>query len=268
MKKRLTYLLLFFASFLLPVTVYGDTTHIEDNADLFSNDQIQQLETTAASLGQEITGGIYIHTTFEDIDDIQYYANIYLKEKVGENGNGAVLVIDMTQRNYYISTIGNMIDFITDRRLETLKEGVEEHLRQGDNFGAANSFLTDAATYVKAGVPGGHYRIDGETGKITYYKTLTLTEILIALAVATVAAVAFFIVIKSKYQLKLGTYKYPYQQNSDVALTVNENRLVNSFVTTRRIPKPKSSGGGFGGGGGSTTNSSGGGTFGGGGGSF
>lgn len=269
MKKQLTCLILFLtALFWFPTAAAASTTHIEDDADLFSDTQIQQLETDAAALGKEIKGEVYIHTTFDYIDDMQYYSNVYLKGKVGETGNGAVLVIDMNQRNYYISTMGNMIDFITDSRLETMKQGVEDSLRNGDNFGAATSYLTDAKKYVKAGVPGGHYRIDSETGKITYYKVLTATEILIALAAAAVAAIAFFVVIKSKYQLKMGTYKYPYQQNSEVNLTVNENRLINSFVTTRRIPRNNSSGGGFGGGGGSTTNSSGGGTFGGGGGSF
>ena len=117
--------------------------------------------------------------------------------------------------------------------------------------------------YVNAGVPGGHYRIDEETGKITYYKTITLLEGFIAFALALVASIAFFVIVKSRYQLKLGTYKYPFRANTQLELTENENRLINSFVTTRRIPRNNTSGGG--GGGGSTTNSSGGGTFGGGG---
>ena len=120
-----------------------------------------------------------------------------------------------------------------------------------------------AADFVADGVPSGHYRVDEETGKITYYKTISPFEAFIAFLIALVAAIAFFVVIKSRYQLKLGTYKYPYQEKSQVNLTVNENHLTNSFVTTRRIPRNNNSGGVFGGGG-STTSSSGGGTFGGG----
>ena len=72
----------------------------------------------------------------------------------------------------------------------------------------------------------------------------------------------------------MGGYKFNYLEKSSIDLTQKEDRLVNSFVTTRRIPRPSDNsggggGGGFsGGGGGSTTHSSGGGTFGGGGRSF
>ena len=70
----------------------------------------------------------------------------------------------------------------------------------------------------------------------------------------------------------MGGYKFNYLEKSSIDLTQKEDRLVNSFVTTRRIPRPSNNGGGgggfSGGGGGSTTHSSGGGTFGGGGRSF
>ena len=36
----------------------------------------------------------------------------------------------------------------------------------------------------------------------------------------------------------MGGYKYPYQEKSSIKLTQKEDRLVNSFVTTRRIPRP------------------------------
>ena len=55
--------------------------------------------------------------------------------------------------------------------------------------------------------------------------------------------------------------------NGIFKLSKKEDRLTNSFITTRRIPKPPANTGG-GSGGGSTTHSSGGGTFGGGGRSF
>lgn len=84
--------------------------------------------------------------------------------------------------------------------------------------------------------------------------------------IAAVVAIGFFVSVRLRYQLKTGTYRYPYRQNAQLDLTERQDQLVNSFVTTRRIPKPSNNNGG--GGGGSTTNSSGGGTFGGGGRSF
>lgn len=114
-------------------------------------------------------------------------------------------------------------------------------------------------------VPGGHYRIDEATGKITRYKVLTTVEIVIAVALAAILSIAFYMITVSRYQLKSGTYKYPFREKASIKLTDKTDRLTNSFVTTRHIPKAPPPGSG---GGGSTTHSSGGGTFGGGGRSF
>ncbi|MEG0078069.1 TPM domain-containing protein [Enterococcus sp.] len=252
-------LLATFLFLLLALPVYGATGYINDEAQLFSPEQTNQLNQEAEKLGQKIKGGIYIVTT----DKPRSFANEYLRDKVGNNQNGAVFLIDLNQREMYVATSGNMIDYLTDSRREEFFDTVSSDMSNGNYYAASTTFLSKMTDYVNAGIPGGHYRIDEETGKITYYKTITLLEGVIAFALALVASVAFFVIVKSRYQLKLGTYKYPFKQNTQLELTENENRLINSFVTTRRIPRNNSSGGG--GGGGSTTNSSGGGTFGGGG---
>ena len=43
-------------------------------------------------------------------------------------------------------------------------------------------------------------------------KVLTPLEIGISLLVAAVISIAFFIIVKSRYQLKMGGYKYPYRE--------------------------------------------------------
>lgn len=251
-----------------PLTASADTTHIEDGVGLFTNEEIQGLENKAQDLSDKIKGGVYLVTTNTNSEEPRKFSDDYLREKVGNDNNGAVLLLDMGQREVYVSTSGNMIDYITDSRLNNMLDQITPNLSDGQYYEAATAYFDQADAYVEAGVPGGHYRIDEETGKITYYKTITWMEGLIALLLAAVAAIAFFVIIKSKYQLKLGTYSYPYQENADVNLTVNENQLVNSFVTTRRIPRNTNNLSGGGGGGGSSTHSSGGGTFGGGGRSF
>ena len=251
-----------------PLTASADTTHIEDGVGLFTNEEIQGLEKKAQDLSDKIKGGVYLVTTNTNSEEPRKFSDDYLREKVGNDNNGAVLLFDMGQREIYLATSGNMIDYITDSRRENMLDQITPNLSDGQYYEAATAYFDQADAYVEAGVPGGHYRIDEETGKITYYKTITWMEGLIALLLAAVAAIAFFVIIKSKYQLKLGTYSYPYQENADVNLTVNENQLVNSFVTTRRIPRNTNNLSGGGGGGGSSTHSSGGGTFGGSGRSF
>lgn len=265
-KSLFTFLLL--AVFLftaLPVQAASPT--VNDEVGLFTPEEIATMNQIASEINQEIKGEVFIVTTMNNTTSPETFADNYLRERVGNDNNGSVLLLDMNQREIYLSTSGNMIDYLTDRRIESILDSVYEYMVSADYGSAAISYLTMAQEYIASGVPGGHYRVDRETGKITRYKVLTGFEILFALVVALLSAGGFFIFIKSRYQLKSGTYAYPFAEKSNFKLIDKEDRLVNSFVTTRRIPKPPSNSGG-GGGGGSTTHSSGGGTFGGGGRSF
>ncbi|MBO1305125.1 TPM domain-containing protein [Enterococcus sp. 669A] len=253
-------LLLFF----LPMNAWAADDTVTDEAGLFTPDQQVELGSLADTLNEKIKGETFVLTTNSNTEDPQLFANQQLKARVGEDGNGALLLLDMGQRELYLTYSGNMIDFISDRRRDNILDSVQDAMQDGNYYQAAESYFTEAAEYVDDGVPGGHFRIDGETGEVTIYKAITGLEAAIAIGIALIAAIAFFVVTRMRYQLKLGTYRYPYREHAHLELDERKDQLVNSFVTTRRIPKPSNNGGGMGGGG-STTNSSGGGTFGGGG---
>lgn len=268
MKKLFYVFITAFSMLLFGTTVYAQGPTVTDDAQLFTPEQIQQLNEKAAQLNEKIVGEVFIVTTTANTEDPEAFADNFLANAVGNNQNGSVLLLDMGQRKIQVSTSGNMIDYITDSRLEKMLDNIYDQMSAGNYYQAAEVYLQDAQQFVEDGVPSGQYRIDRDTGKITYYKSLTPVEAAISLGLAAIISLVFFFRIKSSYQLKSGGYKYAYQQKASVTLTQKEDRLVNSFVTTRRIPRPpKNNGGGFGGGG-STTHSRGGGSFGGGGRSF
>lgn len=268
--KRIFYLFIFLAGiFCFGITGQAATQTVTDAAGLFSAEEIEQLNQQAAVINEKIVGEVFIVTTSTNTQTPETFTDDFLRSQIGNDNNGSALLIDMNQRELYISTSGNMIDYLTDSRLNDMLDNIYDQMSAGNYYQAAISYLNDTLAYVNEGVPSNHYRIDRDTGKITYYKVLTPLEITISLVIAAIVSLSFFFIVKSRYQLKLGGYKYPYQEKSSLALTEKEDRLVNSFVTTRRIPRPpKNNGGGGGFGGGSTTHSSGGGTFGGGGRSF
>lgn len=267
--RKFSCFFLMIADFLLTtVTGVAAENTVTDNAGLFTPSEIQSLSEQADQLNEKIKGEVFIATTNNGIDDIEYTTDRFLADRIGNDQNGSALMIDMGNRNLHVSTSGNMLDYINDARLDDMLDNIYDQMTAGNYYQAARVYLENAASYVEAGVPGGHYHVDRETGKITYYKVLTPLEIGISLLVAAVISIAFFIIVKSRYQLKMGGYKYPYREKSSIKLTQKEDRLVNSFVTTRRIPRPPKNNGGGGFGGGTTTHSSGGGTFGGGGRSF
>lgn len=263
MKKIL--LLLGFLALFNPLKVLAASDTVDDQANLLSPEERTELSKQADAINQKIKGQVFILTTNTNTEEPREFANTQLKARVGKDNNGALLLLDMNQRQIYLSTSGNMIDYVTDKRRDRLLDDVEAAMKDGNYYQASADYLSNTKDFVDDGVPSGSYRIDEKTGKVTYYKSITPLEFTIGLIVAAVAAIGFFISVRLRYQLKTGTYRYPYRQNAQLDLTERQDQLVNSFVTTRRIPKPSNNGGG---GGGSTTNSSGGGTFGGGGRSF
>lgn len=266
--KQILLLLSFLAFFWAPAFALADNVTIDDQSGLFTPEEVTELNQLAQEINQKIKGEVFIITTNSNTNSPEIFADNYLRDHIGNNHNGAVLLLDMGQREIYIATSGNMIDYITDKRLNTMLDEIYEAMVDSNYGLASRIFLTRSIEYVEAGVPRGHYRIDRDTGKITYYKILTPFEAFLSLLFALLISGIFFIIIKSRYQLKMGTYKYAFLEKSNFKVGTKEDTLIHSFVTTRRIPKPSSGSGGGSGGGGSTTHSSGGGTFGGGGRSF
>ncbi|MEY8444979.1 TPM domain-containing protein [Enterococcus ratti] len=264
MKKNLLLFFLMAISFFWGSSVDAATPTVKDAAGLFTQEEIQALEKQAQSINEKIKGQILIVTTTSNSKSPQTFADNYLRNAVGNNQNGSVLLLDMGQREIYISTSGNMIDYLNDKRIDKTLDAIYEKMTHSAYFAAAQTYLTKASEYIKAGISGGHYRIDEKTGKITRYKVLTTTEIIVSVVLAFILSLVFYFITISRYQLKSGTYKYPFREKSNIKLTDKTDHLTNSFVTTRRIPKSPPPGSG----GESTTHSSGGGTFGGGGRSF
>ncbi|MGX7124512.1 TPM domain-containing protein [Enterococcus viikkiensis] len=263
--KKILFLLGFFVLF-SPLKVLAAANTIDDQANLLSPEERTELAERADAINEKIKGEVFILTTNNNTEEPRKFADDQLRDRIGNNHNGALLLLDMNQREIYLSTSGNMIDFVTDKRRDQLLDDVSSAMSDGNYYQASTAYLTNIKNFVDDGVPGGSYRIDENTGKITYYKSITPLELAIGVLVASIAAIGFFVSVRLRYQLKSGTYKYPYRQNAQLDLTERQDQLVNSFVTTRRIPRASNNNGG--GGGGSSTHSSGGGTFGGGGRSF
>ena len=235
---------------------------VQDDAGLFSSEEIATLTTQLEAAAKETKATFMIATsTTITQDDTRTAVDRVLSDAIGNNQNGILFFIDMTGRQIYLSTSGNMIQYMSDARIDDeLDKIYDDGLSSGDYFAGATTFITETLRYFEAGVPTSKaYKVDPDTGAITYIKSITAMEALIAVAVAAVAGLAMFFTTKSRYQLKKPDYHYAYRQDSTLELTDQKDQLTNSFVTTRRIPKPQNNSDG-----GSSTHSSGGGTFGGG----
>lgn len=245
--------------FTLPSMADASERTVDDAAGLFTAEQIQELNEQAELIEKKTKAEVFIVTTKSNREDPYDAADYYLLDTIGKDENGVILYIDMLQRKFIISRSGNMIDFLDDKRTDNMLDKMTSKMTAGNYFAAAQNYLSDTNAYVDAGVPKGHYRMDTETGKITYYKTLTPIEMLIAFGAALVLSGGFVGWSALKYKLKFSGYRYPLHEKTVLHLTEKEDHLKHSFITTRHIPKHNS--GGRGGSGGSSTHNTGGGTF-------
>ncbi|MCQ9325338.1 TPM domain-containing protein, partial [Staphylococcus aureus] len=80
------------------MATHADTATVNDEAGLFTTDQIQSLEQQAEKLNEKIKGRVLIVTTTSNSEEPRDFADNYLRDAVGNDQNGSVLLLDMGQR--------------------------------------------------------------------------------------------------------------------------------------------------------------------------
>ncbi|WP_251712783.1 TPM domain-containing protein [Lactococcus ileimucosae] len=258
MKKKITFLSLFLTLFAV-LTLFGFSKTVEAQ-QIGIDDQAGILEGTPSVLTEEsqrlsekTKAGVFVVTTTTNTQAPKDFAVDYLANKVGQGNNGIVLLIDMGQREIYIWATGNLKHYITPSRIDSILDVVQPQLSNGNYQQAIEGFYEQVNHYYQQGIPGGRqYSVNPNTGEVTFHRSFRPAYILIAVIAALISAGAFVVVLVSRYQLKLGArWNYEYQKNGALKLSKRSDTLVNSFITTRRIPRNNnSSGGGFSGGGG------------------
>lgn len=263
----------------------GQTTRVTgkqrvyDEAGLWSRDQTADLELKIEALRQEMNMDVVL-VTIADAQGYssEEYADTYYEDGgfgMGEDHSGVLLLMDMDNRQLYVSTEGAMIRFLTDDRIETLMDDAIPYMQQSDYGGAASAMLTDVGTFYNKGIPNGQYSYDRETGRISRHRSVRWYEALMALAVSAFCGGGACLNVRREYamqeeQRQAANYHMAYRADAQFHYRNQNDVLADSSVMQNVIAQAvnRGAGGGFGGSSGprSTTHtSSGGRTHGGGG---
>lgn len=248
------------------VPLLAESRLVVDLAGLFSAAEASDLAGQAQSMGDAYGLELVIVTTDDaegksarDYADDFYDQNGY---GVGSDKSGILFLLDLDNREAYISTAGDGIRYLTDQRIEDVLDAVfASGLTEGDYVAASRAFLTTTANFLSQGIPSDQYTVE-EQGP----NTLTAPEGLAGLAASGISGLAFALVNKKRYKGNPRPAFFDYHRNSLVSMGVVADNLVNTRITTRPLPRPQSSGGPGSGSGRSTVHRSGGGSFHGGGG--
>ena len=240
MKKILTFLVTAF----LAVSVLGSLevcaaelklSRMEDYADLLSSYEEENLRNMLDEVSEELQFDIVIVTTnstggksSQDYADDFYDYNGY---GMGDDFDGALLLINMEYREWHISTTGYGMTAITNSEVQDIGDEIVEYLSYGDYSEAFEEFIRLAQKEVKR-------ERDSEV--------LDFGEILIRIAISIVIGMglAFIPVTVMKKQLNNVAMKNEasdYMKRNQIRMTEQRDMFLYSTMSRRRKPQESSS---------------------------
>ncbi len=268
--RKLKYILLL-TLIMLPASVimvsaarseYVEGKRVYDYADLFSYSEEEALEEYALSIEEAAKTEFYVLT----IDDAEGKSAMEYADDFGDNGafgyeeeygTYIVMLIDMDNREVWISTSGRAIEYLNDSRIDKTLDAMFEYVPDGDYYEAAEVYLQFAYKYMLSEpsndyndyfndkyYPNDDYYYDDNDYDDTYYyddghyyndETEVFEIILICfLGSAVISGVILFIMASSaKTKMTTGSTTYM----SGGGLRINQRSDIYTHTTTvkRRI---------------------------------
>ncbi len=276
MKKHLKLLSVVFviASLVISLSfsVSAANPRLTDDADLLTDPEEEHLLERLDSLSGQLEFDIVVVTadnlsgySFYDAvysdDDIEEFADDYFDANgygFGENRDGVILAVNMSDRAYHISTSGSGIDAISDYDIEQLGDMLVSYLADADYYNAFSAFAEEAAQCVidyRNGVNDeytygdenyGEYNY-GNYGEYNYRNTLTKAEkfkedapknAIVSIIIGLV--VGFISVTSMKNKLTSVSHKSgaaDYAVTDSISFSNNSEVFLYHNVTA--VPKPK-----------------------------
>jgi len=256
MVKRILALL--FLLLLLAASALGEG-RVRDDAGLYNAADAAQMEQAIERIRNRYQIDLAVWTTYDipqgNMSTTRAYADQYYEDNgfgMGADRSGVVFVVDMNNRNNYLSTAGVMIDYLNDSRVESVLSSADDYLYEQRWASAMMAEIRATEGFLAKGIEEGNFRYDEVTGERLsgLYNKLTTTELLLALGAGAIVALIIIMSVRSSYQLRGSTYKYDLSSNSQRNLTLDNETFLRQTVSTRRIVRdtPSSSGGGHSGG--------------------
>lgn len=251
---------------LQPAYAAAEDSKVVDDADLLSYDEEQEIQSMLDEFAGK-SGWTLFAVTTDDANGMtsEEYADDFVDQNAFEE-NGVCFLIDMDNREIYMSTTGSAIRILTDHRIDSIMDDSYEYAGDGEYAKCFETMIRETEDSFHEGIESGQYNYDRDTGEISKAPNrLTVWDMLISLIAAAAAGGAVIAVIAGKYRLKFGGWQYDFKSNSRLDLTNKTDRLVNTFRTAHHIQRDSGGGSGSSGARSTTHHSSGGGTHGGGG---
>ncbi|THE10031.1 TPM domain-containing protein [Bacillus timonensis] len=266
MVKKKVIILPFFLLIMLTfaTAAFANTEFVFDQANLFSETELVELQEQASKLTEQFQMDIRIVTTnnSEGKSARQYASDFYDSHGFGygETEDGILYLIDMDNREVYIFTRDRIVDYFPDYTVEDILDRVYPYLTEGSFGESAKTFLSDLEATMNAGIPEG----SSSTGDGGYAQTdpsyssssgssqgELVKELLIYFAIAIGVGVISVGVMAMYNRGRSTTTASTYLESNSFTVTNKMDRHYNTSITQQKIQRnTNSEGGSFSGGGG------------------
>ncbi|KLT18856.1 TPM domain-containing protein [Neobacillus vireti] len=127
--------------------------YIYDFAHLLTDNEAAELQNIASELGKERETAFIILTVSgtDGKDIVQYVEDFYDDNAPGydqPHGNTAILAIDMQERDIYLAGFKKAEQYLSDGRLDQIRDNITPDLSDGHYFQAFSAFITASHEYM------------------------------------------------------------------------------------------------------------------------
>ena len=226
----------------------AETNYVYDQAELLTEEEEQELQSYAQTMKDTWKMNFMVVTTdnAEGKSSMEYADDFYDMHFPEESeADGMLYLLDMDNREIYLSTSGLAIRYLTDERVESVLDEAFEYVADGDYYGTFQAFFNASEKFLNEGIPKDQYNYDVETGEIDYYDDseeysspmrIDIYEFILSFFAGLLPAGITVLIVKASYRLKRRKdLEYDAYTDSEISLPVKSDRLINSFITQRRI---------------------------------
>lgn len=226
----------------------AESNNVKDAMNFLTPEQISDLQMTADRLKAEygLEPVIVITDQMENKSSMAYADDYfdYNGYGVGADYSGLLMLINMADRDVWISTTGKAIDIFTDARISAMLDGIIPYLPDGNYAGACTAFLSDVESYAVQGVPEGQYRIEQEAPyRGTYWERATalMTHPLV-IGIPLLISIAVTVLITLSNKGKVTVTPQTYEEKGSFVITREINDFLREHLTKVKIEKSSGSG--------------------------
>ena len=249
---------------------------VYDDADLLTEEEEAELQDLLVETAQRIEQDLIIVTTddAEGKSSMEYADDFFDEHGFGyekSNGSGVLYLIDMDNRQIYISTAGTGIEQYTDNEIESTLDVLYEHVSNQDYYGSCTAFVKEAEKCLIGGESADNGYYDSERESFVDYDSSDYKKIrwqdslaeafrpgtlFMNLGIAAVIAGIITLIISHNRKTQTTVSSRTYLKQGSLHQNEHTDFFTHTTVVTRKIEHDNNNSSGGGGGGHSSSHSS------------